>query len=754
MKMCFISMILTMIVIIVCIVKTTNVPKSLKDGTILVKQKRSIQRILSNNVNITTLKRQVQSNSTIIDSKMLSVFEAHKKSIIINNLRDKHLREGHAHSINYSKNMEEHSNGRDMDSKKNMPYTNEKPYESTLIETQNTTYCSFTLVEETSQENKQKLEEFKLQPVFLFYVKLLSENQRFSIRQSTELLHWQFVLWKVKSLISLPVDFDIITFNSITTVLIREKVHYNTSNCIENFSYTSQSLRFLLWDKLFANDTRYYLCHRQLEDDFGRTLLYAITNIWIGYNFNCSTAMTAENETQNDSNYYLTIVIEIFCYTLSLQFVWIFALLDISFKNKQCNKYSSVYYRNERPYSPRQFIYKLLYKKNASCCCQFPLGCIHKPITNIIKGILILNAGLASYRTIFRSEWGSLVSEDHLHVIRPSEWFIYLIYLYTHCSSDLIKFLDIFYAVFFPCGFIWLGRKLHKEYLSDNKNVYPFYFGDNDDDWVLKNNKKLSDRFLYPWYVLRAKRNNCVKAIQLILSCCFPICPFSYNALDVFLRTNRDCGPLNNKYGKCMCRLLVFVSVYALFLRPIISTFTFLFRSFTYVVFVAIPINTDTMRYIVIIITALLYYYKFIHEISNMYAEILEFIFKIMEQKETTLNDNSKTRTDCISVTEERFDAICKKLFFTRKKLYFVFLKMGIISIYLWIALRILDDDQLALSGYDIRDIVEISLAAIGPYAVSFFLKGNNETFLTKNDEDEIQYAYTYKNSADSNKVK
>lgn len=230
MKMCFISMILTMIVIIVCIVKTTNVPKSLKDGTILVKQKRSIQRILSNNVNITTLKRQVQSNSTIIDSKMLSVFEAHKKSIIINNLRDKHLREGHAHSINYSKNMEEHSNGRDMDSKKNMPYTNEKPYESTLIETQNTTYCSFTLVEETSQENKQKLEEFKLQPVFLFYVKLLSENQRFSIRQSTELLHWQFVLWKVKSLISLPVDFDIITFNSITTVLIREKVHYNTSN--------------------------------------------------------------------------------------------------------------------------------------------------------------------------------------------------------------------------------------------------------------------------------------------------------------------------------------------------------------------------------------------------------------------------------------------------------------------------------------------------------------------------------------------
>lgn len=731
-------------IIIVCIINTTNVPKNLKDDTVLVKQEKGFQRIPSNNVNKKTYKRQMQPNSTFIDSKELPVFETHNKSI--NNPLDQQFREGHAHSINQGKNMKEHSNGGDRSSKKNKSDKNEKLHESKLIEIQNTTYCSFTLKTKILQEHKQILDELKLQPVFLFNIKLLTrENQNFSIRQSAELLHWQFVLWKVKSLISLPVDFDIITFNFISTILIRIKVSYNTSNCTENFSYASQSLRFLLWGELFANDTRYYLCHRELEDNFGRTLLYAITNIWIGYNFNCSTASTAENESQNDSNYNLPILIEIFCYTLSLQFVWIFVLLDISFKNKlkECESdklYKRDYSRNDRPFSLRQFIFKLLFIKKKAFCNKRPCGCNNdEPSTRLLKLILLCNSYLATCRILTRFAWGSFLSENHLQVIRPSEWFFYLIYSNTHCSSGMILFLDFFYAVFFPFGFIWLGKKLHETYLSNDENVYPLHFGEKGDEKFLKN---LSDRFVYPWYVLRAKQNNCFKAIQLTLSCCFPICPFSYNALDVILLDYKNSGVWENKYCKCICRLLAFVSVYVLFLRPIISTFTFLVRAFTYGVFVAIPINTDTMRYIVIIITALLYYYKFIHEISNMYAEILEFIFEIKDR----LNENDETETDSKSkteyITEELFNSICKKLFFTRKKLYFVILKMAIISIYLYIVLQLLDDDQLALSRYDIKNIVEISLAAIGPYAISFFLKGNNETFLTENDKKEINQGY------------
>lgn len=740
MVVCFASMILTMMIIIVCIVKTTNVPENLNNDTILAKQKRSVQRILSYDVNKKSQKRRLQTNSTLMDSEKLTVFDTHIKTN--NAVLHKRLLEGHAHSVNQGKNLKTYSTEEDTDPKWNTSYTKERHYESTLVESKNTTYCLFTFEEKSLQETKRRLDELKLQPIYLLNVNLLSENISFSMRQREEMLHWQFVLWKEKSLISLPVDFDIITFNLISTEaegLLSLKILYKNSNCTENFSKAFQSLHSLLSNELFANDTRYYLCHRELEDDYGRTLLYAITNIWIGYNFDCSTASSGTNESQNNLNFYFIIVIEIFCYVLSLQFVWIFVLLDISFKTKHGvgDRYKPVYTRNERPYSLKQLLFKLLFKNQyTSNDCRLLSFCYQqKPSKRLISLLLLCNAFFAIYRTLSRYFWGIFVSGDYLNVYRPNEWFFYVFYLYTNCSPGLIVMFDWFYAVLFPLGFIWLGSKLYEGYLSNDKYLCPLYLGSNKNDKnVLNENKSLSDSFIFPWYVLRAKRNNFFRKIQLILSCCFPICPFSCNALDAFACNCLNFNVLKNKYCKCVCRLLAFLLFYILFLRPIISTFTFLFRSFTYIVLVAIPINTDIMRYVVLIVTSLLYYYKFINEISNMYAEILEFIFQIKEE-----NEQARELTD---VSEVMFDAISKSLFSTRKKLYFVFLKMGVISIYLWIVLQILDNDQLALTGYDIKDIVQIALAAIGPYAISLFLKGNNKSFLTDEDKNEIKKAY------------
>lgn len=93
-------------------------------------------------------------------------------------------------------------------------------------------------------------------------------------------------------------------------------------------------------------------------------LLYVIINIWIGYNFNCFIVFIGENEVQN-LIYYFIIVIEIFCYVFFLQFVWIFVLLDILFKNKKCvdNEYELIYMRNERLYGFKQFFFKFFYFK-------------------------------------------------------------------------------------------------------------------------------------------------------------------------------------------------------------------------------------------------------------------------------------------------------------------------------------------------------------------------------------------------------
>lgn len=750
MTICFVSLILAMMIIIVYFLKIKTVPETLNEDSMLAKQKRSVQKTMFNNVNKKTLQKRLQTNSTFIASKEPTVFETYNKSI--NNILNKRMRGGRVHRINQSKNMKALLNKRERGSIMNIPYTKKRSAETRLIEVQNLTYCSFTLVEKNFKETKLQLDELKLQPVYLFYVQLELENQRFSMRQREELLHWQFVLRSEKSLMSLPVDFDIITFNLFSTnseTLLALNVSYNYSNCTENISYASQSLRVLLWSKLFANDTRYYLCHRELHEDFGRTLLYAITNIWIGYNFNCSTASTGENEVQN-SIYYFTIVIEIFCYVLSLQFVWIFVLLDISFKNKKRvdNEYEPIYTRNERPYGPKQFLFKLLHFKT-QCSKNCLLGICYKcnPSVRIILLFFIFHFLFTFFRIGLRYGWGGFISEDYINVFRPCEWFIYLLYLYTNCSESWACVFDCFYTAYFPLGFIFLGNQLQNIYLSHINS----YIGSNDNDEnILRMKTSLSDKFVFPWYVFCVHRNNFFKKIQLILSCCFPIFPFICNALDVCACKCRNRNVMGIIICKCMCKLLAFILVYVLCLRPIISTFTFLFRAFTYLVLVAIPINTDIMRYFVIIFTALLYYYKFILQVSNMYAEILEYIFQIKENQEieqtrqiseySVLETNE--RSEHRFVSEEMFDAICKKLFFTKKKLYFVFFKMGIITMYLCLVLQILDDDQLALSGYDIGDFVKIALAAIGPYAVSLFLKGNRKTCLTNKDKFEIRQVF------------
>lgn len=100
----------------------------------------------------------------------------------------------------------------------------------------------------------------------------------------------------------MPVDFDLLSFyifpNDNEEKVLRMKILYNNSNCIENFSHAFESLQRLLWNELFANNTNNYLCHNNFDEDVpGRTILYAITSTWIGYDLSCSTSSNvADNE--------------------------------------------------------------------------------------------------------------------------------------------------------------------------------------------------------------------------------------------------------------------------------------------------------------------------------------------------------------------------------------------------------------------------------------------------------------------------
>lgn len=172
---------------------------------------------------------------------------------------------------------------------------------------------------------------------------------------------------------------------------------------------------------------------------------------------------------------------------------------------------------------------------------------------------------------------------------------------------------------------------------------------------------------------------------------------------------------------------------YILCVRPILSTFTFLFRSFTYFVFVALPIRVHILRYTILAVTTATYFVKYFHEIVNMNAEILKYVF-ICEKK--------RKQKDVNYVEEEMFDFIYENILFVKKKLYFLVLKLLIVFMYLFITIETFIINQPSLTGATFNDMLEFLLIIIGPYAISLFLKASNEDFLTNDNKAEIEKIY------------
>lgn len=157
-------------------------------------------------------------------------------------------------------------------------------------------------------------------------------------------------------------------------------------------------------------------------------------------------------------------------------------------------------------------------------------------------------------------------------------------------------------------------------------------------------------------YIKGCCTRNILLCIFLFLYCIFPIILFSYitrkciDGCSCFENSNKK--NTNKKFGKvCLVLLnlvrLVFPITYVVCLRPIISTFTFLFRSFTFFVFVALPIRVHVFRYTFLVAITLKYFAKYIHEIVDMNSEVLKYVF-ICEEK--------RKHEDVISIDEKLFD--------------------------------------------------------------------------------------------------
>lgn len=660
--------------------------------------------------------------------------------------------------------------------------SHESNYTTLFKEIKSTSLCSFSFDKKSLQEARTTLVKLQKQSVYLFYINLSTENalHSFTREKRDNLLHWKYVLKREKFLLNLPVDFDSITFNLLSwkeEKFLGIKMYYNDTSCSENFDFAIKSLRLSLWNELFDNDTSYYLCNTFFEDVDGRSVLYAITTIWIGYDLTCKTAdinnSFEEFKAQKD---HLPLIGPICCFFLSLQFVWIFVILDISHQNhynkrqneksvhKDKNYCIHFYTRNERPYGLKQIVVKmLLLRKQQTENHFFPKLCLkchrnnfNKSKDRLVLFLLGLHCCISIVRIVPRYCLSKKFNEDYFNIVRPNEWLIYLIF--SGSSPSWVVFFDCLYAVGFPITFICIGSKLYEAYLSRD-SFCPSCLTTNREKDILNEIKDLGDAFVFPWYLLCANCNStsngdcsCRKASMTILSfiiCLCPIIPYTCNSYTAFECIHSRYKNMNT-LSKIICICSSFLISYLLCLRPIISSFTFVFRSFTSFVFVVLPIRAHIFRITLLIVTIVVYILKYISEIINMNAEILNYIFEIEESERAeqteVLTENTqkepKHKFKVHYIKEEMFDFIYKRLFFVNKRLYFALFKILVVFMFFLIVLETFIDNKSSITGTNFSYIMELIIILIGPYAISLFLKGNEDNFLSNENKEEIEKLY------------
>lgn len=277
MKMCLTLLILFMMFIMLFMIKSTNVSDRLDDIVSVNEKTREDKFRLYRNI----LKKQIEPESESSKSKSLPFVKSNNISMdkISNVVETKNissdkifkvpLKERHHRSISpQAQNILDHQNIFLRRKRKTSIPSNKTAFGKREIQPWNnttlvkkitpTSFCSFSFDKKSLQEARTTLVDLQKQSVYLFYINLSTENalQSFTKEQRDNLMHWQYVLKGEKFLLNLPVDFDLITLNLLTgdneEKLLSVKIIYNDTNCIENFDYAINSVRFLLWNEFFC----------------------------------------------------------------------------------------------------------------------------------------------------------------------------------------------------------------------------------------------------------------------------------------------------------------------------------------------------------------------------------------------------------------------------------------------------------------------------------------------------------------------
>lgn len=340
----------------------------------------------------------------------------------------------------------------------------------------NETTCNYVFDMNSLYKARQELSNLK--SAYLIFIILEAEDmfQHLIKEEQDDLLHWQYVQKKEKFLIQLPIDFDLITYGILSEdneeLVLNLKLILNNTDCKENFKEAQNSIRKLLWYELFNNASNFYLCNRDFQNEKWRTMLYYITTVWVGYDLTCTHMREKDGmksiEEKSMRKDQLPLVAPIFCYMLSLQFVWIFVVFQYKpphdSNDTEFNSLST-YYKNDRPYGLKRLILKLLYKE---CPCKKKKeGDVWEKVYcfNPVKRLLLLtwifiHLPIGLYRTIGRYVLNKVMYKNYYEVIKPNESMCIIFK-----SDDVVIFADVIYAVLFPLSYVWIGDKLYNKFV-------------------------------------------------------------------------------------------------------------------------------------------------------------------------------------------------------------------------------------------------------------------------------------------------
>lgn len=355
-----------------------------------------------------------------------------------------------------------------------------------LIYYQNKTPCSIAFSQSSLASARKKY--LDATGAALFYVNIHANGMfdYFTTQEQDDLLHWQYVKKEDKYLVQLPVDLDLLTFSLIELdqeeFVLNLDLVYDNLTCKENFPVTLRSIRKLLWNNLFHNASNFFLCNRYFQDQYWRKVIYGITTIWVGYDLACSEMlyegeklrMYEHIEEKDTINYVVSFV----TFYLSLQFIWIFALLEL---DKDPGTSLLFYRKNDRPYGLKRFILKSIYKKcpctSENMLCK-SLHSLHKVCSNCItnpenvedpvRRLLLLTwccilFPFGLYRTFARYLLNTYFFHSYLEVVKPSEP------LYSWFPSEyVVVLIDGFTAILVPLFFVCRGNHLYKKFITNN----------------------------------------------------------------------------------------------------------------------------------------------------------------------------------------------------------------------------------------------------------------------------------------------